>query len=170
MANFPLLPLLSHRNQLFSFKLFLGLCRTRRKTLFQEGIHMLAFMAQGLSLGVIWAFPAKTWMESRKALLCSTSDMGGWGGRWYQQDKKKWGKFADKKSVNVLTALGSNVPSNIPQMAILLVGRWRRMDHRKCLGSHALHDQHLPLPTLKTEYWMRWIVSLTYWDISAALN
>lgn len=54
---------------------------------------MLAFMVQGLSLSVSWAFLMKMHMESGKALLCYTSDMGHWGGRWHQQDKKKWARL-----------------------------------------------------------------------------
>lgn len=64
--------------------------------------------------------------------------------------QKEMGTFADIKSVNVLTAQGSNAASNIPQTAILLIGRWRRTDYRKCLDSH----EHLPLPAVKREYWM----------------
>lgn len=148
MPNFPLLALLFHKNQFFSFKLFLG----RRNVAEQEGRH---FSGKGptcchswpkVSLWVSWAFLAKM-MESGKALLCYTRDMRGWEGGIYQQHKKRWGRFADKMSVNMLTRHHQAMHHQMCSNSNCLVGKCKRMECRKCLDSHAHHEPHLSLKT-----------------------
>lgn len=107
------------------FKLFCGLCRMRKETLFWEKTHLLVFVPWGLSLWPWWLFLAKTQIRVG-GFVCFPSGGGSCeGGRWSHQDQEEMRLVCRQK----VSKCANSIKPSILKAAVLLAGRPGGMDH-----------------------------------------